>query len=199
MAKSDDVKELFLAAADELFFKNGYDKVSVADICEKCGKAKGLFFYYFEKKQNIVNVLTDRHIRQTSESLKRTLGEMDVSGTAKLSYFMSALLSKNSVGPRSLYYFGSGPAPDWFDYLAHSLKDKYIFPVLQQIVDQIAKESDTFISAKSVEIVYLGVSSFIHRNYLKMNDEAYYKDTLSAVSETLENVLKAQSGSIIIE
>ena len=199
MAKSDDVKELFLKAADELFFEKGYEKVSVADICEKCGKAKGLFFYYFEKKQNIVNVLTDRHIRQASETLKQTLVEMDVSGTAKLSYFMNSLLSKNSVGPRSLYYFGSRQTPDWFDYLAHSLKDKYIFPVLLEIVDQIARENNIFISAKSVEIVYLGVSAFIHRNYPHMNDQAYYKDTLSAVSETLENVLKAQSGSIIIE
>ena len=199
MAKSDDVKELFLAAADELFYKNGYDNVSVADICEKCGKAKGLYFYYFEKKQNIVKVLIDRHIRQASEALKQALRTMDASGTAKLSYFMSTLLSKNSVGPRSLYYFGGGPVPDWFDYLAHNLKDKYIFPVLLEIVDQFAKESDTFISAESVEIVYLGVSTFIHRNFSQMNDEKFYNDALRSISETLENVLKAKSGSIIIE
>ena len=199
MAKSDDVKELFLTAADELFFEKGYDNVSVADICEKCGKAKGLFFYYFEKKQNIVNVLTDRHIWQASGALRQTLEKMSASGTAKLSFFMSSLLSKDSVGPRSLYYFGSGPVPDWFDYLAHSLKDKYIFPVLLEIVDQIARESDTFISAKTVEIVYLGVSAFIHRNYPQMNDERYYKDVLSSISDTLEKVLKVQSGTIIIE
>ena len=198
MTKSDDVKEMFLSTADEMFFESGYDDVSVADICEKCGKAKGLFFYYFEKKENIVKKLADRQISQASGNLRQALAGMNISGFAKLSYFMSALLSRNSVAPRSLYYFG-GQVPEWFDSFAHGLKDKYIFPVLLDVVNQTAEENSITISEKSVEIVYLGVSAFMHRNYQQMSDENYYKEALQSISETLENVLQAKSGSINIE
>ena len=89
MGDAQEVKELFIKVSDELFFVNGYDNVGVADICKKAGKAKGLFFYYFKKKDNIVKLILESQISDMSHKLKSTLLAIGLNGVEKMSFLIN--------------------------------------------------------------------------------------------------------------
>lgn len=49
----------FLLTAQKLFIANGYYATSVDDIVKEMGVAKGLFYYYFKAKENLVSQMVD--------------------------------------------------------------------------------------------------------------------------------------------
>lgn len=55
--KINKTKKKILECAEKLFAEKSYDAVSIDDITKSAGIAKGLFFYYFEKKQDILFTL----------------------------------------------------------------------------------------------------------------------------------------------
>lgn len=58
ITKAPDERRMELFnAAQALFFTKGYEKTSVKDIVKQVGVAKGLFYYYFESKQALLEAL----------------------------------------------------------------------------------------------------------------------------------------------
>ena len=55
----EERRQEFLVAAQKLFIENGYFKTSVDDICKEMGVAKGLFYYYFKSKEDLVEGIVD--------------------------------------------------------------------------------------------------------------------------------------------
>jgi len=200
MTKTEDARALMMRTADALFFERGYDAVGVADICIAAGKAKGLFFYYFEKKENVVKELTEAQVRQMAEQMTLSLSELDIPAIAKLNFIMNALLSNQSAGPRAMAYFKTEGIPEWFDFFAHDLKDKYIYPIIREVVKSIAASNKDFeIQDTEIEINYLGISAFMHKNYHKMEKPDYYSQAVLGIATTLEKALYLPAGTILIQ
>jgi AcrR family transcriptional regulator len=196
--KGNKTKELFIKTADKLFFQRGYDDVSVDEICKAAGKAKGLFFYYFEKKENVVKLLLEMQVERISRTFKRRLKE-DKSSVEKMNMLMQALFTGERSGPRAMYYFKECRIPEWADSFAHHLKDVYIFPLIQEVVAEGLKNGE-FIKSDDlqVEIIYLGISKFMHNNFDKMSDEEYAVKAILAVTSVLEKALGVKNGTIKI-
>jgi hypothetical protein len=98
-----------------------------------------------------------------------------------------------------MYYFKECNIPEWADSFAHHLKDVYIFPLIQEVVAEGVKngefkESDDL----QVEIIYLGISKFMHNNFDKMADNKYAVNAIFAVTSVLEKALGVKSGTIEI-
>lgn len=53
-------KSEILKAAQELFLLRGYDNTSIADIMELVGGAKGMFYRFFQSKEEVMQELGDR-------------------------------------------------------------------------------------------------------------------------------------------
>lgn len=53
-------KSEILKAAQELFLSRGYDNTSIADIMELVGGAKGMFYRFFQSKEEVMQELGDR-------------------------------------------------------------------------------------------------------------------------------------------
>ncbi|AJQ58872.1 TetR/AcrR family transcriptional regulator [Bacillus thuringiensis] len=68
--RKKELKELIFLKAIQLFQERGYENVTVQDITTACGIAKGTFFNYFPKKENILLFLGDSQIDLWNESLK---------------------------------------------------------------------------------------------------------------------------------
>ncbi|MDJ1475224.1 TetR/AcrR family transcriptional regulator [Bacillus sp. LS15-K4] len=68
--RKKELKELIFLKAVQLFQERGYENVTVQDITTACGIAKGTFFNYFPKKENILLFLGDSQIDLWNESLK---------------------------------------------------------------------------------------------------------------------------------
>ncbi|MCR2803890.1 TetR/AcrR family transcriptional regulator [Paenibacillus soyae] len=52
--KKKEVKERIIVTAVELFKQKGFEQVTVQEITQACGIAKGTFFNYFEKKEQVL-------------------------------------------------------------------------------------------------------------------------------------------------
>jgi AcrR family transcriptional regulator len=83
------LKEL-LDAAQKLFFKRGYLNVSVNDIIDAVGVAKGTFYHYFKSKEDLLNQLIDRFTRQTLLRVEGLLKEPGLNALDKMNRFFSA-------------------------------------------------------------------------------------------------------------
>lgn len=53
-------KSEILGAAQELFLAKGYEETTITDIMESAGGAKGMFYRFFESKEEIMQALGDR-------------------------------------------------------------------------------------------------------------------------------------------
>lgn len=49
-----DTKAAIIATAIALFRREGYDSVSINDVCRACGVTKGTFYYHFNSKDEII-------------------------------------------------------------------------------------------------------------------------------------------------
>ncbi len=196
--KQNKTKELFIKTADRLFFQRGYDDVSVEEICSEAGKAKGLFFYYFDKKENMVKLLLEMQVERMSRTIKRRLKE-EKSSTEKMNTLMQAMFSGEKSAPRAMYYFKDFNIPEWADSFTHKLKDKYIFPLIKETVREGAQSGEFRLSDDlQVEIIYLGISKFMHNNFNKMSEREYAMRAIFAVTGVLESALGVKSGTIHI-
>lgn len=188
------VMELFETVSDELFYLKGYSSVSVADICKKAGKAKGLFFYYYEKKENMVKLLLNRQIDEISQKFVYFLDNFQGSSIDKINFLMNALLSSSSEPPRAVMYFKDEGIPGWVDSYSNELMDKYIFPIILCIVEK----DYSHVPKEAVEIAYYGISAFMHNNHYKMGDKAFYEKAIASIADTLERTLGCDKGMITI-
>lgn len=53
-------KNEILNAAQELFISKGYEETSISDIMELVGGAKGMFYRFFQSKEEVMHALGDR-------------------------------------------------------------------------------------------------------------------------------------------
>lgn len=50
----------FINAAEALFNEKGFEKTSVEDIVQRVGVAKGLFYYYFKAREELLGAIVDK-------------------------------------------------------------------------------------------------------------------------------------------
>jgi len=86
------LKEL-LDAAQELFFSKGYQQVSVSDIIQKVGVAKGTFYHYFKSKSDLLDQLVNRFSEMALERAKSVVEDPDLKALEKLKQFIATVRS----------------------------------------------------------------------------------------------------------
>ncbi len=88
MGKRDDkamtTKNKIIAAAKELIRENGIDNVSVDDITKLAGVAKGSYYVYFKKKEDIISEIGCMEFRYINEEIASMT---DLSIVDKMNYY----------------------------------------------------------------------------------------------------------------
>ena len=64
-------REEIVAAADDLFYRQGFDHTSFADIAEVVRISRGNFYYHFKTKDEILDAVIARRLAQTEAMLAR--------------------------------------------------------------------------------------------------------------------------------
>lgn len=85
----DERYEEFLDAGQRLFYQKGYSQTSVQDIIGEIGVAKGLFYYYFSSKADLLDAIIERMTRQTLAALQPMIDDPTLTAPAKLEQFFS--------------------------------------------------------------------------------------------------------------
>lgn len=69
--KGEGNRRRIIEAADQLFYKRGYNQTSFQDIAEATGIPRGNFYYYFKTKDDILNAVIDTRIEELGAMLKQ--------------------------------------------------------------------------------------------------------------------------------
>ena len=83
VSSADPAAERLLDTAREAFARRGYDGVSVGEICDAAGIAKGTFYRYFESKDAIFVAAARSTVEAVGEALDKrggTLSEIEALG-----------------------------------------------------------------------------------------------------------------------
>ncbi|MBN1429003.1 MAG: TetR/AcrR family transcriptional regulator [Anaerolineae bacterium] len=67
--RAEETRSRILQAAEECFAQDGYDKTSVAAICQCAGVSKGAFYHHFTTKHEIFMALLNRWLGGLDEQL----------------------------------------------------------------------------------------------------------------------------------
>ena len=67
--KGDGNRQRIVDAADNLFYRRGYNQTSFQDISDATGIPRGNFYYYFKTKDEILSAVVSARIDELSEML----------------------------------------------------------------------------------------------------------------------------------
>lgn len=70
MEKSAATRARILAAADRLFYENGFEHTSFTAIAEAVRISRGNFYYYFRTKDEILGAVIEERLAQTRQMLR---------------------------------------------------------------------------------------------------------------------------------
>lgn len=76
-------KREILEAAKELFLVKGYEETAVSDIMERAGGAKGMFYRFFQSKEEVMHALGDQMFFDNNP-FEAVRGRSDLNGLQKI-------------------------------------------------------------------------------------------------------------------
>lgn len=131
--RPDERRGEIIQAAKELFASNGFMKTTISDIARKTGVAKGLFYYYFKTKDEVVNAVIEEYIASTEREVIRIARQQDIDYRRRLNEVIFAIIDF------------SRDAENVFAELRRS--DRYMFhqSLLEHAVERLKKTVATMV------------------------------------------------------
>jgi AcrR family transcriptional regulator len=185
----------FLDAAEELFKERGYYATSVDDIVGRVGVAKGLFYYYFKTKEELVEQIVERLWAGAIEDYRKIRDREDLSAIEKL--FMYSDL-RTQVKVQQTYMV------DIFVRERHSLLVQrmtergveVLVPILSDIISQGVEEGvfDTEYPREAAEFLVRGAQGLLD---IDTGDPEQVMRGLRVSLDLWERVLGARKGAFM--
>ena len=69
-------RDEIIAAAEQLFFSEGFENTSVRMILEKVGGEVGMFYHYFRSKEELFDIVTDRFFRKYETEFEKLAAQV---------------------------------------------------------------------------------------------------------------------------
>lgn len=92
-SKGEGNRQRIINAADNLFYRRGYNQTSFQDISDATGIPRGNFYYYFKTKEDILSAVVDYRVAELGEMLKQC--EMDSDDPRERLLMFSNMLEYN--------------------------------------------------------------------------------------------------------
>lgn len=209
IVKDPDVRRSeILDVAQRFFYQNGYQQTSIQDIITEIGIAKGTFYHYFRSKQDLLDVLIERMVEQTLQSLEPVVADEELSAVEKLERFFGDIAAWKGANKAFFLDLLRIWYKDENAILRHKVQTGSVektLPLLVQIIEQGLAEG-TFAAdcpADLAEIVLHISQGFSATLAQIILNEADLKDRLTIIERktkvyhyAIERTLDAPAGSI---
>jgi AcrR family transcriptional regulator len=124
------VRERLYSAAVELFVEKGYDHTSIDEIAERADVARGTFFNYFQRKEDIITAWGERRRAALVTGLDAS-DAFTPSSVARLQQCMAILVRINQEEPQ----LTAAMLTAWVKAGRPILEEPYVAEVFAKIVD----------------------------------------------------------------
>jgi AcrR family transcriptional regulator len=79
----DERRSELIATAQQLFYKNGYERTSVSDIVKEIGVAQGTFYYYFGSKHAVLEAVVEDLLARSIALMQAIIADQTLDAIAK--------------------------------------------------------------------------------------------------------------------
>ena len=86
----EERKQEIMDTAERLFFANGYTKTKITDIIDAIGMSKGIFYYYFASKEDVMNAIIANVIDKDIAAVKPIAEDKNLNAHEKVFCILSA-------------------------------------------------------------------------------------------------------------
>ena len=108
VVKSPEVRrDELIEAAESLFLTQGYEQTSVRDIVARAGVAKGLFYYYFDSKEAVLDAIAARYVAALAGIVDTVAGEDDLDAIGKIQRIFVTILEGFGVADGGIERLGT--------------------------------------------------------------------------------------------
>jgi len=190
-------KEELLCAASELFAVRGFNETTVSDIVKKVGVAQGTFYYYFKSKDDILFVGLAKELAGFMDSIIRIAENPALSPKEKLKLTFTILFQPVPSDEAPLTAIINSENSDLYRF--HERWDELMFkrfkPVIASIIEEgvSRQEFHTNYPEEITEILYWGISHYIHLHSEHFGDPAYFSRKMKALEELMGKALGFES------
>ena len=177
-------REQILDAANELFAERGYSDVTIGDIAQGSGVARGLVHHYFGGRNEVYVALLERLGGVREEALRPPVGR---SARARVADSVSRWLDWTEAN-RTIYLGTIAPGEDIADPDVRRVVADLMRRAVAQIAvfhADIAEDSDRL---RYALVCWTGLNRAATRRWLR--DEASRETTHELLASTLEHVLR---------
>ena len=189
-------KSEILDAAQKLFIEKGYAKTTVTDILNVHGLSKGVFYYYFKSKEEVMDAIIMRIVSADVAAAKEIADDPDLPAIPKLFQILFAQKPQNGRGKEEMLEQFHQPSNAEMHQKSLVQSILQLTPVLTQVIEQGIRENVMATDYPHETMEFLLVSAQII-----FDEGLFHWDTVKAVKKAkafisiMEATLGAEKGS----
>lgn len=191
--EAEERRNEILDVAERLFSTKGFDNTSTNDILNEIGIARGTLYYHFQSKEDILDAMIDRMVRQMFVKAKDLAAQRDIPVLQRLTIMIKAL---NVSG-------------DWGDQLMEQIHKPQNALMHQKIQEKLLAEMNPLLTGLIEEGIAQGICgtdypaevaemTFLYANTvfddLMEYSEEEKRRKIEAFIYNLERLLKMEQG-----
>ena len=188
-----------LDALEMLLSQKHMQDISVSEIAQAAGIAKGSIYYYFSSKNEILEALIERRYKQPLETAKHLAEQTDVSPFTRMAMIFQACRNSNSefLNQNSV----TSIVDDKEQAFLHHKYIRYLITELKPILTEIIEQGitsgaiDFDYPAALSEIVLIVLTIKLDRSLLPASDNDV-EDTIAGLISLLEKGTGAPAGTL---
>ena len=168
VSKQEDVKQKILNASAKLFEKYGYNNVRMSDITKDIGVTTGFFYYHFNSKEEILQMIYENYISSSAEKVKEIYEMQGLTAKEKL----ELLIKMHCIGIKENYSQVSVFFREYRNLSEDGLKIiqeknskylKYVVKIIKQGVQEGSFKGE--LDSKMVSFAIIGMCNWIFQWY----------------------------------
>jgi len=204
----EDRKNEILDTAQTLFYKNGYESTSIANVIDAVNIAKGTFYHYFKSKTDLLDQIIDRIAQKIDDVIEKVLEEPEENAIVELNNVFHEIGQYKAQEKNILIMMTRALYSDHNIILrTKMIKKRYsiVAPKLAIIISRGKKEGlfNTGNPENVAELILnmatpLGdkFAEYVIENQLTNENKVKYLDLCENYDRAVENVLGTSEGSL---
>jgi AcrR family transcriptional regulator len=196
--KNANRKNEFLEAAQALFNEKGFENTSVDDIVQRVGVAKGLFYYYFKSKEELLQTIFERLIDEIESSVAAV---MEKRGITAIERFRELIMTMSDVAFRGKMLIACfhQERNQAIHLSMEGRSREFMVPVMERIIEQGNQEGLFKVKyPHETAIALMATMNWIkHSHQCSLTNEEAVR-TSCVVQDLTERLLGMQSGTFTL-